>query len=106
MPGLNFQLGRMEPEQTDHAQAREPANPNIFRPLELRWGAQPVALLPGQATQPTALSPKCPWDAGKEQGVATHAAAIGYEREPLQPDAAGREDTTAMTQMRKVEGYI
>lgn len=97
MPCLNFQLGPMEPEQTDHAEAREQANPNIFSPLALRWGAQPVELLPGQAMQPMALSPKHPWDAGKEQGAATHAAAVGYEREPLQPDVAGREDTTTMT---------
>lgn len=106
MPSLNFQLGHMEPEQTDHAQAREQANPNICSPSVLRWGAQPVVLLLGQATRPTALSPKHPRDAGKEQGAATHAAAIGYEREPLQPDAAGREDANAMMQMRKVEGYI
>lgn len=65
----------------DHAQGREQANPDVFSPLALRWGAQPVALLPGQATQATALSPKRPWDAGKEQGAATHAAAVGYERE-------------------------
>lgn len=106
MLSLNFQLGRMEPEQTDHAQAREQANPNVSSPSALRWGAQPLALLPGQATQPIALSPKRPWDAGKEQGAAMHAAAVGYEREPLQPHAAGREDDTAMTRMRKVEGYI
>ena len=96
MAGLNFQLGHMEPEQTDHAQAREQAKPNVFSPLALRWGAQPVALLPGQATQAMAPSPKCRWDAGKEQGAAMHAAAVSYEKEPLQPDAAVREDTTAM----------
>lgn len=106
MPSLNFQLGHMEPEQTDHIQAREQANPNEFSPSPLRWGAQPVVLLPGQAMQPMALSPKHPWDAGKEQGAATYAAAIGYERELLQADAARREDTTAMMQIRKVEGYI
>lgn len=106
MPSLNFQLGHMEPEQTDHIQAREQANPNEFSPSALRWGAQPVALLPVQATQPMALSPKHPWDAGNEQGAATYAAAISYKRELPQADAAQREDTTAMMQIRKVEGYI
>ena len=101
MPSRDFQFGRMKPEQRDHAQCGEQANPNVFGPSVLRWGAQPEVLLPGQATQPTALSPKRPWDAGKEQGAATHAAAVGYERKPLQPNAAGTEDITTMSEWEK-----
>lgn len=60
----------------DHTQAMEEAKPRGFGPSELRQGAQPAALLPGQATQPMALLPKHPWDADKEQGAAVHAAAV------------------------------
>lgn len=70
MPGLNADLGHMEQEQTDHAEAMEQANPRGFSTPELRQGVQPAALLPGQATQLRTLLPKRPWAAGKEQGAA------------------------------------
>lgn len=78
----------------------------IFSLLALRCSTRPVLLLPGQATQLMVLSPKCPWDAGKEQAAAMHAAATVYEREPLQSDVPQRQDTSTMTQRREVESYI
>lgn len=80
----------MEREQTDYAQAMEQANPCGLSPSELRQGAQPAALLPGQATQPMTLLPKCPWDADKEQGAAVHAAASAVRESLCSPARQGQ----------------
>lgn len=93
MPSLNFQLGHMVREQTDHTQAMEEANPCVFGPSEPRWGAQPAALLPGQATQPTTLLPKRPQDADKEQGAAVHAAASAVRDSLCSPTCQGQGTT-------------
>lgn len=77
----------------------------MYQPLTvLRWGAQPCGA--PVRTSHAAHGPLSQTPLGCRQGAAPHAADMGYKREPLRPDVAGREDTTAMTRMRNVEGYI
>lgn len=68
----------------------------MYQPLiVLRWGTQPC----GAPARPShaAHGPFSQTSLGCRRGTALHAADTGYKREPLQPDVAGREDTTAMT---------
>lgn len=106
MPGLNFQLGRMEPEQTETVQKPENRQTPTYSAAQ-RPGGVPN-LQPPARTSHAAHGPLSQMSSRCRQGARRCYACCsrGYEREPLQPHGAGREDTTAVTRMREAEGCI